>query len=88
MIPGSSHRYKQMAFKILLPYLLGLVILEFNVQAVFNADFHFDRVVDVSWHSIRVYPDILFMNKIGKTTRHSNTYKVSEKRGAEYITAQ
>lgn len=83
MVPGLTIDMSKTSFlpsflALPTPYLLGLVVLKFNVQAVLNTDFHFDRVVDIRWHPIRVDPDILFMNEIGKTTRYGNTHKVSE----------
>lgn len=35
---------------------LGLVVLELDVQTIFNADFHLDRIVAVWRHSKRVNP--------------------------------
>lgn len=35
---------------------LGLVVLELNVQTVFNTNFHLDRIIAVWWHSERVNP--------------------------------
>jgi hypothetical protein len=31
---------------------LAFVVLEFDVQAILNTDFHLDGVVGVRWHSI------------------------------------
>ena len=39
-------------------YVLGLIVLELDVQAILNADFHFDRVVAVWRHAVGMYPNV------------------------------
>lgn len=41
-----------------LGYILGFVVLEFDMETIFDTDFHLDRIVGVWWHAIRVDPDI------------------------------
>ena len=37
-------------------HVLRLVVLELDMQAVLDTDFHLDRVVAVGWHPVRMYP--------------------------------
>ena len=43
---------------------LGLVVLELDVQTVFNADLHLDGVVTVRRHTIRMYPEVLLLRDV------------------------
>ena len=57
--------------------VLGLVVLELDMQAVLDTDLHLDGVVAIWGHSERVYPDIFLLRDVRYTTRYCNSYEVS-----------
>lgn len=59
-------------------YLLGLVVLELNVQTVLDTDFHLDRVIDIGWHSIRIDPYIPFIQNICQTSGDGDSDEISK----------
>ena len=56
---------------------LRLVILEFDVQAVLDPDFHLDRVIAIWRHSERVHPYVGFLRDIRYSSRDRHSHEVS-----------
>ena len=68
--------------------VLGLVVLEFDMETILDTDFHLDSVVRVWRHAIRVYPNIPLLDHICQPPRYrysnvvpaSNSHAVSKDR--------
>ncbi len=60
--------------------ILGLVVFEFNVQTVFNADLHLDGIVAVGRHTVRVHPDVAFLVHVGHSTGYRDPNEISERK--------
>lgn len=58
--------------------VLGLGILEFNMQAVLNAHVHLDGAVGFRRDAVRVDPNVLFSNHVGHAPRHRDSHKIAE----------
>lgn len=58
---------------------LGFVVLEFNVQTIFDAHFHFNRVIAIWRHAIRMYPDVLLLYDVCYPPRDCDSNKISDK---------
>lgn len=62
-----------------LQMVFGLVVFEFNVQAVLDADFHFDRAVHLRIAAQRVNSNVNLANDIADATDDCNAKEISEK---------
>lgn len=57
---------------------LALVVFKLDVKAIFNAYFHFDRIIAVRRHAVRVNPDVLFFGHVGHAPPEQNAKKVTK----------
>ena len=60
--------------------ILGFVILELNMQAVFDAELHLDRVVAVWRHPERVYPNFPLLHNLRHPSGYCDAQEVSDYR--------
>ena len=56
--------------------ILGLVVLEFNVQAILNTDLHLDRVIAIWRHAVRMYPKVLLLDHFRHSSGNRDTHKI------------
>ena len=57
-------------------YALRFVVLELDVQAVFNPDLHFDGIVAIWRHAEGMDPYVLVFRDVGHPPRYCDPYKV------------
>ena len=50
--------------------VLGFVVFEFDVQAIFDTDFHLDGIIAVGRHSIGVYPKVFLFHYFSNSSRY------------------
>jgi hypothetical protein len=73
----SNEQEVDLAHDHVFEMVFGLVVLEFNVQAILDADFHLDRVVGIWRHAVRVNPEVLVFGHVCHSTRYRHSNVVS-----------
>lgn len=58
--------------------VLSLVVLEFDMETICDADLHFDACTAVRWHAIRVNPEFAFLDHLAAASHKCNADKVAE----------
>lgn len=79
--PSPSARWWKNIRTITVEYemwnLLGFVVLELNMQTVFNANLHLDRGVQLGIRAQCVHDDVHFLGDVGQSAAYRRTKEVS-----------